>query len=112
MISEKAFQKQVEDYLKLKGVLYLHLTTYMKIGRKGNERNISIPGMTGWPDLLIFFNKGCVAMELKVGENTLTKTQEFIKHELWFSGYKWHTVYTFEKAREIINLNLYRNQND
>ena len=112
-MTEKQLQKQVEDYLRLKRVPYLHCTTFMRVRTYGKcvrcqvaisgWKNVAIPGMTGWPDLIIFFKRWCVFIELKHGKNRLTAEQAGKKAELESQGYLWYTMRTWDEAKEKID---------
>ena len=115
-MTEKDLQKTVEDYLTTYGIPWLHCTTfirkkvYIKCGcGKAITKwvNMPIPGMKGWPDLLIFFKCGFLALELKQGGNTLTPEQRDIKANLEQQGYRYEVAYTWEKAKEHIDFRLH-----
>lgn len=96
--------------------LYLGFTTYMKV-RTYNKckcgkaiygwKHVAIPGMSGWPDRLIFFKVAPVALEFKVDDNVLSPQQVAIRNIFESQGYRWHTCYTWEEAKEVIDFNLH-----
>ena len=94
--SEKNLQIQCSDYLNLKQISFVHLTTYIKRRCScGKWSGFSVEGNKGLPDLLIFTKKGLVFCELKVGKNKLTPAQKLFKETLP-DTYEFHIIKTFE----------------
>ena len=116
-MTEKALQKTVEDYLDLYGIPWLHCTTFLRVRAYGKckqcgssvsgWKNQPVPGMTGWPDLLIFFKRGFLALELKYGSNKLSAEQRVIKENLEQQGYVYKVAYTWAEAKEHIDFRLH-----
>ena len=99
----KALEKQCMDYMNLKKILYLHLTTHVKREIGGKFYNFSIPGMTGWPDFIIFEGDNTVYfVECKTGKGRLSKEQIKIKERLESAGFMYTVVKTFEQFKEFI----------
>jgi len=93
--NEGLLQNLSESYLTRLQIPYLHLTTFFK-GKR-------IPGMTYWPDLLIFMPKGrplLVELKSEKGEPSDGQIAKFA--DLEASGYPVQIVRDFEEFENLI----------
>lgn len=106
---EDDLQKQVASYLDALGLLWCHVPNEGISGRKGVRYGAKMKSKglkSGVPDCLIFTPSEPftgLALELKVGRNTLTKNQKKWLLELSILGWECKYAYSFEDAKQIID---------
>lgn len=88
-MSEKSLQSKITDYLK-KHKIY-HINIY------GSGRTAK-----GAPDIIACINGQFVALELKVGSNTMQNDQIIHQRRIKRSGGKHYTPRTFEEFKLIV----------
>ena len=87
---ESQLQKEAEQYLRARGLEYLHIRQC-----KGNKK--------GWPDLTILLQNGMVIfVELKVKGGKLSKEQKVFRQIALQSNHKCYEVRSIEQLISII----------
>jgi hypothetical protein len=100
---ESRLQSICESYLTMRRIPYLHLTTCIKRNVAGRFYSFPVPGMTGFPDLLIFLPKArLLLVELKTATGKLSADQKLVFAGLAEKGHIVFTVRTFEAFKEMI----------
>ena len=92
-MKEKDLQKAVEQYLKLKQVVYIHPTT--RCPKCGMTFNHAV----GFPDIC-FISGG---IELKVGKNKQQAVQKEVEKFFKKKGLKYVVCRTLEEAIDVID---------
>lgn len=107
--SEDNFQKSVAQYLDMKGLLWFHTPNG---GSRNKIEASKLKGMgvkPGVPDCMIcepFGQFKGLAIELKVGRNTLSENQVFWLYELWKRGWKVVVSWSLDEVVEEVNAYL------
>ena len=95
-MKESELQKQCNDYLRSKGVLFYH----REKGRSHKQTAHSI----GLPDLLIWLPKGrFVAVELKIEGGKVRPEQTLCLQAFNYLGYTSYLVYNFQEFKIIVD---------
>ena len=97
---EKELQKQCEDYLNLKDILFTHLKKYV-LCLKCNRWH-PVGKDKGYPDLSILIgDEKIIFVELKVGDNKLSYEQKKYRDRLVSKGYKYFVIKDFESFMKL-----------
>lgn len=114
-MKESALQSQIIDYLTYlenQGLLWFSRISMLPImqedKRTGRIIRRSMPrgGKKGMSDLLIFFNKKTIWVELKSNQGKQSKDQILFENNIKnFSGGKYYLIKTFEELINILKLN-------
>lgn len=100
--SERELQDQIANYLHYKGIFFVR----SRMDKKTTTRK-------GTPDFIFaarqhvgssdsFVIAFPTAIEVKVGNNTLTREQEEVRHQMLRNGWRYHVVTTFDEFRRAI----------
>ena len=100
---ESYLQSLCESYLTMRHIPYLHLTTAIHRKVAGRFYTFPVPGMTDWPDLLIFMPGGKPQLvELKSAKGKLSAGQVRKFAELKKAGYPVGIIRDFEEFEFMI----------
>jgi hypothetical protein len=101
---ESRLQSLCESYLTMRHIPYLHLTTVIKRKIAGRFFCLPVPGMTGYPDLIIFMPRARVLLvELKSEKGVLSTDQKRVFTELGAKGHIVFTIRSFEAFKELVD---------
>lgn len=102
--NEKDLQNQVEYYLRLKQITYIHLTTFIRrrCRRCRAVMNLAVEGNKNYADLIMFLEGGqTVFMELKSHKGREQKGQKELRKHLTSLGFDCFVVDSFDLFLEI-----------
>lgn len=101
-LEKKTLQEPAEEYLNIRKIPFIHLTTKVVREILGKMLTIVIDGNEGYPDLIIFMGLGkTFFVEFKLPGEDLTDSQKKVFPTLKKRGYE---IYVQTDIRDFIKL--------